>query len=122
MKTTINALIFLIGFTYNLKAQSSSQAKQIRSQKDATTKLQELQIKLNLSDQQKDSLYSIFFNQNILADSIKSPGVINNPVKKLQFSSLIKKGNLRIDSLLNPAQKQLYIQWRQERRLSAKKN
>lgn len=116
MKLTSLLFIVAISLSYHSNAQTVSK----NPDSDAAMKVWELQMKLTLSDQQKKDLYGIFITQNLLADSIKNHST-NNPVKRQQFSDLLAKVNSTIDSLLSPAQRIVYNQWKESQKLTRKR-
>jgi len=96
------------------KAKAQNVISQDNSKKQAVALIREIQVGLQLTDKQKDSLYSIFYNRSNLLDSVRLH-FQNNPLKKQEITSKITILNSKIDSLLTTEQKVIYSKWKADK-------
>lgn len=97
------------------QAQNASSQRLDTPEKKATFLVRDLQNKIMLNDQQKDSLFTIFQLQFKLADSLKKSqtGGIG---KRQYFQSMLASSKSRIDSVLTRDQRVLFYQWKSNRK------
>lgn len=77
--------------------------------------VRDLQNKIMLNDQQKDSLFTIFQLQFKLADSLKKSQ--NDGTAKRQYlQTMLATSKSRIDSVLTKDQRVLFYQWKSNRK------
>jgi len=96
------------------KAKAQNVISQDNKKKQAVALIREIQVGLQLTDKQKDSLYSIFYNRSNLLDSVRLH-FQNNPLKKQEIMSKITILNSKIDSLLTTEQKVIYSKWKADK-------
>lgn len=112
----------LLLFTLNtsLTLIANAQVTPLGSNKQTIVKIRELQTELLLSNKQRKDLYEILVYQSILEDSIKNH-TISNPTKRQQIINQLRSENIKIDSLLTPNQRTIYLQWKQSNRLKTRR-
>lgn len=113
MKKFICLAVLSLALTLFASAQNTSNDSKEKYIKHAEKTIRELQVKLQLNDKQKDSLYSALYIKAVLTDSLRNK-TTNDPVKKQRLRSVMLIQNTKIDSLLNPEQRKLYAKWKLE--------
>jgi len=102
-------------FSLKSQAQGISSKHFDTPEKKATFLVRDLQNKIMLNDQQKDSLFTIFQLQFKLADSLKK-SQNDGAAKRQQLQAVLATTKGRIDSVLTKDQRVLFYQWKSNRK------
>ncbi len=105
----------LVLFSLCSQAQNASSKRLDTPEKKATFLVRDLQNKIMLNDQQKDSLFTIFQLQFKLADSLKK-SQNDGTARKQYFRTVLAASKSRIDSVLTKDQRVLFYQWKSNRK------